>query len=256
MGAFQAVSAVAGYNQASSQTSAKNKQILANYNQRRVAYEKGNLDRLAIYGTKVTDVEINQDEIGIAALNAISTDTLAEAEADRQLEAKLLDIQLAKLRGSGKADEGGRARSYGKNPLLAAGRQQGAIRAQRDRLKVGSLINRNQTLAQANRARTEQWRSVNLGAGQAGPAPKVPTFLKGPSKLGLMFQLAGAALTAAAPMFKGAGASSGAASQSGAASAGTKLTNPGSYLNNSPSQFVGGTQFNFTPAPTYPNVTL
>ena len=56
MGAFQAVSAVAGFNQASSQTDAKNKQILANYNQRRVAYEKGNLDRLAIYGTKVTDV--------------------------------------------------------------------------------------------------------------------------------------------------------------------------------------------------------
>lgn len=252
MGAVQAVSAVNSYNQQASQTNAKNKQILANYNQRAAAYEKGNLDRLAIYATKVTDVKINQDEIGIAALNAISTDTLAEAEADRQLEAKLQAIQLAKLKGSGVADEGGRARSYGRNPLLAAGRQQGAIMAQRERLKVGSLINKNQKLAQANRARTEQWRSVNLGAGQAGPAPKVPKFLKGPSKLGLMLNLAGAALTAAS----GAGSSASSGIQGGGASAGTKLTNAGSYLNNSPSQFVGGTQFNFTPAPTYPNVTL
>ena len=34
------------------------------------------------------------------------------------------------------------------------------------------------------------------------PAPEMPKFLKGPSKLGLGIQLAGAAVTAAAPMFK------------------------------------------------------
>ena len=202
MGAGQAISAIGGYQSASSQTAAKNKQIAANYNQRKAAYEKGNLDRLAIYNAQVSDTKINQDEIGFAARNAISTNTLAEAEADRQLEAKLQEIQVKKLKGTGVADEGGRSRSYGKNQILAAGRSEGAIAAQRDRLSVASFISKRQTLEKANQERIKQWRSVNLGPGEAGPAPEMPTFLKGPSKLGLAVQLAGAALTAAAPAFK------------------------------------------------------
>ena len=202
MGAGQAISAIGGFQSASAQTAAKNNQIAANYNQRRVAYEKGNLDRLAIYQAKVTDVEINQDEIGLAAQNAISTNTLAEAEADRQLEAKLQEIQLGKLKGTGVANEGGRSRSYGKNVMLRAGRAEGAIAGQRERLSVASFISKRQTLEKANKERVAQWRSVNLGPGEAGPAPEMPEFLKGPSKLGLAVSLAGAALTAAAPAFK------------------------------------------------------
>jgi hypothetical protein len=201
MGAGQAISAIGSYQSASSQTAAKNQQIAANYNQRKAAYEKGNLDRLAIYNTQVMDTKINQDEIGLAARNAISTDTLAEAEADRQLEAKLQDIQLKKLKGTGVADEGGRSRSFGKNQILAAGRAEGAIAAQRERLSVASFISKRQNLERANQERIKQWRSVNLGPGEAGPAPEMPTFLKGPSKLGLAVSLAGAALTAAAPAF-------------------------------------------------------
>ena len=201
MGAGQAISAIGSYQSASSQTAAKNQQIAANYNQRKAAYEKGNLDRLAIYSTQVMDTKINQDEIGLAARNAISTNTLAEAEADRQLEAKLQDIQLKKLKGTGVADEGGRSRSFGKNQILAAGRAEGAIAAQRERLSVASFISKRQNLERANQERIKQWRSVNLGPGEAGPAPEMPTFLKGPSKLGLVVGLAGAALTAAAPAF-------------------------------------------------------
>ena len=201
MGAGQAISAIGSYQSASSQTAAKNQQIAANYNQRKAAYEKGNLDRLAIYNTQVMDTKINQDEIGFAARNAISTNTLAEAEADRQLEAKLQQIQLAKLKGTGVANEGGRSRSYGKNQILAAGRSEGAIAAQRDRLSVASFVSRRRTIEEANQERIKQWRSVNLGPGEAGPAPEMPTFLKGPSKLGLAVGLAGAALTAAAPAF-------------------------------------------------------
>ena len=119
MGAGQAISAIGSYQSASSQTAAKNQQIAANYNQRRVAYEKGNLDRLAIYNAQ-----------------------------------------------------------------------------------VASFISKRRTIEEANQERIKQWRSVNLGPGEAGPAPEMPTFLKGPSKLGLAVGLAGAALTAAAPAFK------------------------------------------------------
>ena len=202
MGAGQAISAIGSYQSASSQTAAKNQQIAANYNQRKAAYEKGNLDRLAIYNAQVMDTKINQDEIGFAARNAISTNTLAEAEADRQLEAKLQEIQLKKLKGTGVADEGGRARSFGKNAMLAAGRAEGAIAGQRERLSVASFVSKRRALEEANQERIKQWRSVNLGPGEAGPAPEMPKFLKGPSKLGLAVGLAGAALTAAAPAFK------------------------------------------------------
>lgn len=201
MGAGQAISAIGSYQSASSQTAAKNQQIAANYNQRKAAYEKGNLDRLAIYNTQVLDTKINQDEIGLAARNAISTNTLAEAEADRQLEAKLQEIQIKKLKGTGVADEGGRARSFGKNAMLAAGRTEGAIAAQRERLSVASFVSKRRALEEANQERIKQWRSVNMGPGEAGPAPEMPKFLKGPSKLGLAVGLAGAALTAAAPAF-------------------------------------------------------
>jgi len=224
MGAGQAMSAIGSYQSASSQTAAKNRQIAANYNQRRVAYEKGNLDRLAIYQAKVTDVAINQDEIGLAAQNAISTNTLAEAEADRQLEAKLQEIQLGKLKGTGVANEGGRSRSYGKNVMLRAGRAEGAIAGQRERLSVASFVSKRSALEKANQERVAQWRSVNMGPGEAGPAPEMPTFLKGPSKLGLVVGLAGAALTAAAPALN---TKPGLQGSGGGAGGGTKVTDPG-----------------------------
>ena len=219
MGAGQAISAIGSYQSASAQTAAKNRQIAANYNQRKVAYEKGNLDRLAIYQAKLIDVDINQDEIGLAARNAISTNTLAEAEADRQLEAKLQEIQLAKLKGTRVANEGGRSRSYGKNAMLRAGRAEGAIAGQRERLSVASFVSKRSALEKANQERVAQWRSVNMGPGEAGPAPEMPTFLKGPSKLGLVVGLAGAALTAAAPAFKNKPGIQGGG--------GTKVTDPG-----------------------------
>ena len=252
MGAGQAISAIGGYSSQVSQTNAKNQQIKANYDQRRVAYEKGNLDRLAIYQTKLIDVKLNQDEIGLAARNAISDNTLAEAEADRQLEAKLQSIQVAKLKGTGVADEGGRSRSFGKNVTLKAGRAEGAIAGQRERLSVATFIANRKALEQANQERIKQWRSVNLGPGEAGPAPEMPTFLKGPSKLGLAVQLAGAALTAAAPAFASKPPLSGGGAGAGAgAGAGTKLTDASAYLNTSPSQFTGGTPFNYTPPVSY-----
>ena len=70
---------------------------------------------------------------------------------------------------------------FGKNVTLKAGRAEGAI-AQRDRLSVAFIANRK-ALEQANQERIKQWRSVNMGPGEAGPAPEMPKFLKGPSDL-------------------------------------------------------------------------
>ena len=70
---------------------------------------------------------------------------IAEAEADRQLEAKLQQIQISKLRGAA-TNEGGRARSYGKNRIREAGRAEGAIAGQRERLSVASFIAERQAI--------------------------------------------------------------------------------------------------------------
>ena len=211
-GAGQAITAIGGFQAQSDQTAAQNKQTAATYNQQKAAYEKGNLDRLAIYKAKVIDTEINQDDIGVAVRNAISNNTLAESQAQSQLDVKLQDIKLTKLKGTGVANEGGRSRTAGKNVTLAAGRQEGAIAAQRDRLRVSTVASNRQLFDQANQERVAQWRSVNMGPGVAGPAPVMPEFLEGPSTLALGLQLAGAAATAFAPALDGASVKPGTSS--------------------------------------------
>lgn len=210
MGLGQAASAVGGFQSKTQQTKEKNRQIANNYNQRRVSYELGNLQRLGMQGTKEIDVEINQDAIGLSASRAISNSTLQESEANRRIEEKLQSIELAKLKGTGKSDEGGKARTYGKNTRLKLGQAIGSLQAGRSRLGVAGFADRRAILDKARLDRIKQWRTVNLGAGEAGPAPEMPTFIKGPSKLALGLQLAGAAATAFAPAFKGKPGTSGA----------------------------------------------
>ena len=203
MGLGQAAMAVGGFQSKTQQTNQQNKQIAGKYNQERVSYELGNLQRLAIQGTKEIDVEINQDAIATSVSKAISNSTLNEAEANRRLEEKLQSIDLAALKGTGKADEGGRSRSYGKNIRLKSGQGIGSLLAQRSRLGVAGFAERRELIYKAEQDRIAQWRQVNQGAGEAGPAPVMPKFIKGPSKLALGLQLAGAAATAFAPTFKG-----------------------------------------------------
>ncbi len=209
-----AATAVGGFQSQNEQTRVQNRQIADKYNNDRVNYELGNLQRLAIQGTKELDSEINQDALALSASNAISQSTIEEADASRRLEQKLQDIQIAQLKGSGKASEGGRARSFDKNSSLTAGRSIGSLQAQRARLGVAGFAARRATINDYEQKRIAEWRKVSLGAGEAGPAPKKPTFAKGPSKLALGLNLAMAGATAVSPMFKSKpGLSPGAGSQ-------------------------------------------
>ena len=202
MGVGQAASAIGGYQSQVAQTEARNNQLAANYNQRRVAYEKGNLDRIAGYGAKVIDTDLAIDEAGFAASRAQSKVQTEEDNLIRVLEQKDQNLELKGLVGTGKASEGGRSRTYGKNVELARGRARGAIEAQKDALRVRGFAQRREVVERANQARRKAYRGIAMGPGEAGPAPEMPKFLKGPSKLALGIQLAGAAVTAAAPMFK------------------------------------------------------
>ncbi len=209
MGLGQAAMAVGGFQSKTQQTNEQNKQIAGKYNQQRVSYELGNFQRLAIQGTKEIDVKLNQDAIASSASNAISNSTLQESEANRRMEEKLQSIEVAALKGTGEANEGGRSRSFGKNIRLKTGQAIGSLQAQRSRLGVAGFAARREILIKAQQDRIAQWRQVNQGAGEAGPAPEMPTFIKGPSKLALGLQLAGAAATAFAPAFKGSPGTSG-----------------------------------------------
>ena len=202
MGVGQAASAIGGYQSQVAQTEARNNQLAANYNQRRVAYEKGNLDRIAGYGAKVIDTELAIDEAGAEASRAQSKVQTEEDNLIRLLEQKDQNLEVKGLVGTGKASEGGRSRTYGKNQALARGRARGAIESQKDLLRVRGFAQRREVVERANQARRKAYRGIAMGPGEAGPAPEMPKFLKGPSKLALGIQLAGAALTAAAPMMK------------------------------------------------------
>ncbi len=198
-----AATAVGGFQSQNEQTRVQNQQIADRYNRDRVNYELGNLQKLAIQGTKEIDSDINQDAIAFSASNAIANSFLSEAETNRRLEERLQSIELAALKGTGKADEGGRSRSYGKNIELKSGQAIGSLMGQRSRLGVAGFSQRREIINKAQKDRIAEWRRVNLGAGHSGPGPAKPTFMKGPSKLALGLQLAGAAGTAFAPAFKG-----------------------------------------------------
>lgn len=202
MGVGQAASAIGGYQSQVAQTRARNNQLAANYNQRKSAYEKGNLDRIAGYGAKVIDTELAIDEAGAEASRAKSKVETEEDNLIRLLSQKDSNLQVQGLVGTGKASEGGRSRTYGKNQELARGRARGSIQAQKDQLRVRGFAQRREIVEKANQARRKAYRGIAMGAGEAGPAPVMPKFLEGPSKLALGIQLAGAALTAAAPMMK------------------------------------------------------
>lgn len=202
MGVGQAATAIGGYQSQVAQTNAQDDQLAAGYNQRRVGYEKGNLDRIAGYGAKVVDTNIAADEAGLSASRAKAKIEEEEDALIRLLEQKDTNLQLKSLAGTGKASEGGRARSYGKNMELATGRARGAIQDQKDSLRVRGFSQRRQVIEKGNQARRKAYRSIAMGPGEAGPAPEMPKFLKGPSKLALGIQLAGVALSTGASIAK------------------------------------------------------
>lgn len=255
LGGAQIAQTVAGHNNQVSQIDAQNRNILSGYNQRKSAYEKSNLDRVGMYAAKLIDVEIGQDEAALAARKAESQVDLEEDAALRAILAKDEELQLKQMQSSNFANEGGRARSFRVNEARLAGRQRGKLVAAADELTVQSYINKREARLKGDKTRKDLYRTVNLGAGTAGPAPEMPEYLDYPSEgaAWLGVAMGAATIAAGAGAFKNIGGGSPPPGGAGAG-ASTKLTDPTAYLNNNPSQFTGGTPFNYTPAPTYPNV--
>jgi hypothetical protein len=221
MGVGQAASAIGGYQSQVAATDARNKQIANDYNQRKSLYQKSELDRVNAYSTALVDVGIAQDEAALAASQAGGEIDLQEIEALSQILQAEQDAQLKRMIGTGKAAEGGRARSYGANQERAIGRQEGNLLAAREDLSVKAFIERRKAVEKAEVARIKYWRQVNMGAGLAAPAPAMPEFLKGPNPMALVGQLALTTVGAMASAGVFSGGSSAASAGSGAASAGT-----------------------------------
>ena len=190
------LSAVAGHQQAQDQAAAQNRSIANQANQGNRKYELDNLRSLAEYNAAKMDVKRKQDEVGLQFSRSASEEQLRE---DDEINQYLLQDQtlVAKLLGDAPVNEGGRARTRGRNLKLTVGRQRGSNLANLARGRIASKIRTDDARRSANAQRQSLFAGV-AAPFRAGPAPSQNVeFVKGPSKLGLVAGLAGAAVDGA-----------------------------------------------------------
>lgn len=190
------LSAVAGHRQAQDQAAAQNRSIANQANQRNRQYELDNLQGIAEYNTAKMDVKRKQDEVGLQFSRSASEEQLRE---DDEINQYLLQDQtlVAKLLGDAPVNEGGRARTRGRNLQLTVGRQRGSNVANLSRGRIAAKIRLDESRRSANAQRQSLFAGV-ASPFRAGPAPSQNVeFVKGPSKLGLVAGLAGAAVDGA-----------------------------------------------------------
>lgn len=188
-----ALGAIGAHQQAQAQAAAQNKAIAAKANQRNRQFELDTLQGVAAYSTAKIDAEIQQDEAGLAARRAMTTEQLKEQDADDEFRLALSEMS-ARRQLAQRSNEGGRARSANKNQLLAMGRAEGALRANRKRQAIASFRRDREAVRQANKQRQKLYASV-ANPYRPGPAPSQDIqFVKGPSTLGLVAGLGQAAI--------------------------------------------------------------
>ncbi len=188
-----ALGAIGAHQQAQAQAAAQNKAIAAKANQRNRQFELDTLQGVASYSTAKIDAEIQQDAAAMAARRAISEEQLKEQDADDQLSLALTEL-AAKRQLAQRSNEGGRARSAGKNQLLAMGRAEGALMANRKRGRIASFRRDRETVRQANAQRQKLYAGV-ANPYRPGPAPSQDIqYVKGPSTLSLVAGLGQAAI--------------------------------------------------------------
>ena len=191
-----AMGAIGSYQDAQAQADAQNRSIANKANQRNRQYELDNLQGIAEYNTAKIDVNRQQNEVGLQFSRSSSEEQLKE---DDEINQYLLQDQtlVAKLLGDAPVNEGGRARTRGRNLKLSVGRQRGSNLANLARGRIASKIR----LDDARRSANAQRQSLFAGVAtpfRAGPAPSQNVeFVKGPSKLGLAANLVGAAVDGA-----------------------------------------------------------
>lgn len=188
-----ALGAIGQHQQAQAQAAAQNKAIAAKANQRNRQFELDTLQGVAAYSTAKIDAEIQQDEAGLAARRAMTTEQLKEQDADDEFRLALSEMS-ARRQLAQRSNEGGRARSANKNQLLAMGRAEGALRANRKRQSIASFRRDREAVRQANKQRQKLYASV-ANPYRPGPAPSQDVqFVQGPSTLGLVAGIGQAAI--------------------------------------------------------------
>ena len=191
-----AAGAIGAHQDAQAQAAAQNRSIANKANQRNRQYELDTLQGIAEYNTAKLTIKREQDAIASEYSEFVNEEQLARddrinqyIQADQALVLKLL--------GSEQANEGGRSRSYSKNLAREIGRQRGSLVSNLNRSKIASKRAIDRARQSASAQRQSLYSSVATPY-QSGPAPSQDIeFVKGPSPLGLVAGVAGAAVQGA-----------------------------------------------------------
>ena len=187
------LSAYAGHKQAQDQAAAQNRSIANQANQRNRKYELDSLQGIADYNQQVMDVSMQQDEAALAAMRAFSEEDLKLQDAEDQIRVAQQEIAAKRL-GVKNANEGGRSRGYGLNAIKEQGRAEALLYSNLERQSISRYRRNLDTKRQADAQRQKLFTQV-ANPYRPGPAPSSNVeFVKGPSKLGLVAGLAGAAV--------------------------------------------------------------
>ncbi len=191
--ASSAAGAVGAHQDASAQAAAQNRSIANQANQRNRQYELESLQGVAEYNTAKLGFKRQTDEIGLEFSDFVAEEELARD--DRINQYLMADQELVtKLLGDQPVNEGGRARSRGKNLARQIGRQRGSLVANLNRSEIASKRAVDKARKSADAQRNKLFAEIN-NPYRPGPAPSQNVeFVKGPSPLGLVAGLAGAAV--------------------------------------------------------------
>ena len=192
-----ALGAVGSHQQAQAQAAAQNKAIARRKNQENRRYELSTLQGTAQYNTDKIDLVNKQNQIGLEFSEFRASEDMAIDDAINQYLAVDREAQV-KLMGSEKANEGGRARTYNRNPANEIRRARAAAQSNLGRRVIAGKMNVDGARNKANQQRQKLYMSMANPYRPEGPAPSQEVeFVKGPSTLGLVAGLAGAAVQGA-----------------------------------------------------------
>ena len=191
-----AAGAIGAHQDASAQAAAQNRSIANRANQRNRQYELESLQGVAEYNTAKLGFKRQTDEIGLEFSDFVAEEELARDDRINQYLMADQDL-VTKLLGDQTANEGGRARSRGKNLARQIGRQRGSLVANLNRSEIASKRAVDKARKSADAQRNKLFAEIN-NPYRPGPAPSQDVeFVKGPNPLGLVAGLAGAAVQGA-----------------------------------------------------------
>ena len=191
-----AAQSIGQYQSASAQVAAQNRSIANQANQRNRQHELDTLQGIAEYNTAKLGVKTQQDRVGLDFQDFKSQEELARDDVINQYLLNDQDL-VTKLLGEQQVNEGGRARSSGQNLARTIGRQRGSLVANLNRSQIASKAAVERARREADAKRFELYASVS-NPYSPGPAPSQDIeFVEGPSPLGLVTGLAGAAVSGA-----------------------------------------------------------